>query len=310
MIVFLFRPSPQVSEPSLRAARQCFEAARFNIYVQREQIETKSVDLTWIFTQSLFMAINTVLWTLSYPAIRQEHPKEEVESHLQTALDAIYLASRKWPGVESAFQLYLTLVEACRKAYDRDLAIPYNVRTPPSQINEISKPQLDSSRSFTSSPGSTVSSLYPASIHTTSIDHEVKASNHLSVDSEPVIRYARPLEHNIPSMTTSPYSITSATSQQLVFDPRSYSNPLPAPLHYSISPTATESMLERNMFYGSFDNPYAQLLHAEHFHPGQLDGLNLEQQTELMGNLEANGLGGQLREASPGRSLYSIGYVS
>lgn len=46
--------------------------------MHREQMITGSVDVTWIFTQSLFMAFNTVLWSLSYPEIRREHPIEEV----------------------------------------------------------------------------------------------------------------------------------------------------------------------------------------------------------------------------------------
>jgi hypothetical protein len=55
MVVFLYRPSPQVPRPSLQAAIECFDACKFNIYMTRQQIETKSVDLTWIFTQAIFI---------------------------------------------------------------------------------------------------------------------------------------------------------------------------------------------------------------------------------------------------------------
>ena len=79
MIVFLYRPSPQVPRPSLEAAQKCFDACEFNIYMQREQITKKNVDLTWIFTQSIFMAINTMLWSLSYVEVRHKHKREAVE---------------------------------------------------------------------------------------------------------------------------------------------------------------------------------------------------------------------------------------
>ena len=147
MIVFLFRPSPQVPEPSLKAARHCFEAAQFNVRIQRQQINAKLVDLTWIFTQSLFMAVNTLLWALSYPIIRKEHPRAEVDKDLEIALEAIHLTSLKWPGVESALELYVTFVEACRKACDGDSEASYGIRSP----NQIADGPSSHRKSNTSS---------------------------------------------------------------------------------------------------------------------------------------------------------------
>ncbi|EER40723.1 fungal specific transcription factor [Histoplasma capsulatum H143] len=89
MIVFMFRPSPQIPEPSLEAARRCYDASTFNIKMHKTQVATGSVDLTWVFTQSVFMALNTILWSLSYPSIRQEHTIDEVKSHIAVALDII-----------------------------------------------------------------------------------------------------------------------------------------------------------------------------------------------------------------------------
>jgi hypothetical protein len=145
MIVFLFRPSPQVPRPSLRAAKQCYAACQYNIYMHRQQIKSRSVELTWIFTQSIFMAINTILWTLSYYEIRREHSKEEVTKHLEVALECISLAIERWPGVASALDLYTSLIEACLKIYDKDGDIPIAAGSP-------AESAADGGRSRTSSP--------------------------------------------------------------------------------------------------------------------------------------------------------------
>ena len=117
MIVFLYRPSPQVPEPSEQAAEKCFDASVQNVDIQSYQIANGLVDLTWIFTQTLFMALNTILWSLSYPVIRQKHPINEVKTHLKAALKAIHHTSERWPGVQSALQLYEKLIQGCLRAY-------------------------------------------------------------------------------------------------------------------------------------------------------------------------------------------------
>ena len=142
ILIFLYRSSPQIPEPSQRAASLCFEAAVCNIEVQRRQIQDRSVDLTWIFTQTLFMALNTALWALSYPNVRMENRRAKVEDYLQTAQEGIYLASDRWPGVESALEIYDSLIYACLSAYDST--------------------ERGSSTPATSSPISTPSTVYSA----------------------------------------------------------------------------------------------------------------------------------------------------
>jgi hypothetical protein len=112
--------------------------------MQHNQIARKSVELTWIFTQSLFMAINTILWTLSYYEIRQEHSRDEVEKDLNVAMDCIAKAIERWPGVASAHQLYPHLIDACLRIYEKDGDIPIAVGSPEST--------MDSARSRTTSP--------------------------------------------------------------------------------------------------------------------------------------------------------------
>ncbi|KAI9673548.1 MAG: hypothetical protein M1829_004055 [Trizodia sp. TS-e1964] len=120
MIVFLYRPSPQIPRPSVRAAFKCYDASVFNIHMQNQQMETRSIDLTWVFVSSLCMAINAILWTVSFPDVRQAHSREEVEGHLDTAMASLYKCSERWPGCSSAYQLYQRLRSATLKFYDFD----------------------------------------------------------------------------------------------------------------------------------------------------------------------------------------------
>lgn len=122
MIIMVYRPTPQIPNPSAEAAERCYLAAVFNIGLQKKQVEHKLIDITWIFTQAIFMALNTVLWCLSYREIRNKFSVEEVEHHIREGLQAIAMCADRWPGVISAHQLYENLVSACLKAYDVDKA--------------------------------------------------------------------------------------------------------------------------------------------------------------------------------------------
>lgn len=119
MIVFLCRPSPQVPHRSAQSAWYCYEASEYNIHMQRSQVQSRSVELTWVFTQQIFMAVNAILWSLSYAEVRKVRSKDRVRAHLDTALEAMRLASSRWPGVASAAEMYETLIDACLKIYDR-----------------------------------------------------------------------------------------------------------------------------------------------------------------------------------------------
>jgi hypothetical protein len=118
MIVFLFRPSPQVPKPSVRSAIMCYDASAFNIKAQAKQLETGMVDITWIFLLSLFMAVNTILWTISYPEVRSLHSKRELEEHMEIALEVIDKCRERWPGTAATSHLYSKLAKACLRSYD------------------------------------------------------------------------------------------------------------------------------------------------------------------------------------------------
>lgn len=155
MVVFLYRPSPQVPRPTLEAAIKCYDASVYHIYITRKQIETKSVDVTWIFTQAICMAINTILWSLSYSEVRRLHNREEVEGHLNVALESISLASERWPGVASALGLYHNLIGACMKMYGKDGDVPISAGSPSDSASVASGNIVDGiNRSRTTSPAS------------------------------------------------------------------------------------------------------------------------------------------------------------
>lgn len=153
MVVFIYRPSPQVPRPSLQAAIRCYDACQYNIYMSKRQIDTKIVDVTWIFVQSIFMCINTMLWTLSYQEVRRLHSREEVQGHLSVAMESIRLASDRWPGVASAIELYHNLIAACMEIYNKDGDVPITANSPSDCASVVSSSIVDGiNRSRTTSP--------------------------------------------------------------------------------------------------------------------------------------------------------------
>jgi hypothetical protein len=145
MVAMMFRPTPQIPRPTLRAAQRCYDAVKSNIYMHQAQIQTRNVEMTWIFTQAIFMTINTILWTLSYYEVRAAHSREEVTRHLDIAVHCIKQAIERWPGVASAIELYENLIKACMKIYDKDGDIPIAAGSP-------AESGPDGARSRTTSP--------------------------------------------------------------------------------------------------------------------------------------------------------------
>lgn len=238
MIVFLYRPSPQIPSPSLFAAQQSYSAAIFNIQLQKRQVEAHLIDITWIFTQAIFMALNTVLWCISYPGIRQQHPLEEVQIHIQDALKAIDLCADRWPGVRSAQQLYENLVMGCLKAYEAD-----SKESPASDYLSSATQDATSSGAsqFGNSPASTTNTSYygaqsPQSIHSVhpvQNSHNFKnaATGYIDQSSQQYPSQAQPQSDLLPT-STQPFS-----SQQQ-YMPTTTGASLPnldaSSLHYSL----------------------------------------------------------------------------
>lgn len=294
MIVFLYRPSPQIPRPSLDAARKCFDASVYNVYMQRRQIALRSVDLTWAFAQSLFMALNAILWALSYPEIRREHSKAEVEKDINVAQEAIYLASQRWPGVESALELYDHLVVACLKVYDGFGDAPYitdpaSNKTSPASYSDAVTPPLLASQYSPSIPKSSPNQSQKAPL--------LSAPGYVEYDKGHGSRMSpTPSQHSLESGISS--SFHSDVSQQpslhvsnpypvVPYDPDSSYNSFP--LGLSRQPHVT-SQSSYNQNLGAIGEQYSQYLHAPYVSRQPLLTLNGEQQMELMRNLEMDGI--------------------
>jgi hypothetical protein len=152
MIVTLLRPSPQVPKPSPRAALMCYDAASTNIKGHSNQMATAMVDITWIFVLTLFQAVNTILWSISYPEVREKHSREELEDNINLALDIIIKCRERWPGTAAAFELYSRLATACLRSYDtREVSLPPSSlsATSPASLTDANSPSASEHSSAT-----------------------------------------------------------------------------------------------------------------------------------------------------------------
>ncbi|KAL9613413.1 MAG: hypothetical protein Q9167_002061 [Letrouitia subvulpina] len=319
MIIMLFRPSPEQPEPPLTAARKCFDAAVFNIQMHRKQISTKSVDLTWIFTQSLFMVLNTLLWTLSFPDIRNEHPKEEVEIYLQSAQEGILLASKQWPGVESAMELYSSFILLCLKAYD----LPDEIPCSESSVSEESSSAFSSwnySQRLVSTPPTVASSVDPnaydssgAKILTPPTTSESSQSQQNGSRLLPKTRgnQSAPSNSQLHQPLQASQSI-STLQPPASFDPASIYNPMPSTMptlqpwnstHAAQLQALTNLHHGSEHYLGAISDSYFQDLNAPLFSDLPAQSLDREQQRELMANLETASGMFQVPDRPPGSAI-------
>ncbi|KAK7903242.1 hypothetical protein LTR67_001259 [Exophiala xenobiotica] len=321
MIVFMYRPSPQIPSPSLDAAHKCYAAAIFNIQLQKRQVEANLIDITWIFTQAIFMALNTILWCLSYPGIRQQHPIEEVQLHIQDALKAIELCADRWPGVRSAEQLYENLVLGCLKAYEAD-----KISESPAASDYVSTATQDISSStsqYANSPASTANtSLYgaqsPQSIHSVQIQaggHNFQRPGSGFFDHTKQAYHPQP---DIVTPTSQPQNLGTQYMPSTVprldiqsmhyslpgFDPQNAVNYIPTTSSGS-SPWTSGPMLpgiipgltgSPNMNYDElpylapFGQEYSRYMQQSYPSTFQMQSLSQQQQMELMASLESSQL--------------------
>lgn len=326
MIVFLYRPSPQVPNPSVQAAMRCYDACQYNIYMTMKQIETRSVDMTWIFVQSIFMCINTILWTLSYSEVRKCHNREEVEAHLNVAMDSIRLASERWPGVASAMELYYNLTGACMKTYDKEDDVSITAASPSDTASVVSSSVVDgTTRSRTTSPAA-------ASIPSARTPSD-QASNHLIYQTDQSsnstrfnMNSNRPKGANSFSLSTNNQSASLHThsqpnpqmsytdmSPEVTIDAQmplyglTQTTQMPPPVGdfatlpqwnstYSMPSTEQLNMPAMSLTLPSYNEAYPTSQGynvVDHLNSGwnqdtRGNGLNLEQQMQLMHDLETN----------------------
>lgn len=280
---------------------RAFEASKENIEVQRKQIDAKFVDLTWIFAQSLFMAINTVLWALSYAEIRQAYPRGEVRELLDKALETAFFCSLKWPGVEGAIELYGTLQHTCLKAYDGDpdqsytLASPINRPSPATTASpeplsspmssEFNQSHMSSASGPPSPDGHRVQSLHKGAT-LPHVQHHHSYDAHLGPSDLPPARPSQTQDH-------SAYAFDTST-----FDPATFDNPLPPVFNPHLARSPTHGL------FSPLYQPYTSNMGFGSGHDFVLSGswqasqpmfaLSLQQQAELMDKLEVGRIDGIL----------------
>ena len=157
MIVSVYRPSPQVPKPSARAALRCYEASAHVTALGSQQVTKGAIDITWVFLLTIYMSLNTILWSVSYPEVRKEHAREEVEELINTSLDIVDQCCERWPGASAASQLYSIFAKACLQSYDSNSeqqsgpvfsetqygGPSTNYQTPPSQVDPNSPSASD-----------------------------------------------------------------------------------------------------------------------------------------------------------------------
>ena len=297
MIVFLYRPTPQVPRPSANAARLCFEASIFNIYMQKKQIDMKLVDLTWIFTQSLFMALNAILWALSYPEIRKEYARDKVEQHIHMAQVAISQASERWPGVESALELYDHLIRACLKAYEGNCDTSYvrdptSDKTSPASLQGAVTPPAPPSPFSLGLPGSSPRQDYKAprlSPAGHNLGYDQRRKPRLSPTSSDFSLSDSGLSSSFQNLVTQQAFPLANPYQHASFNPASLYNSFP-PASSSNQPNSVMQH-DYGQYLGSIGEQYSQYIHAPYIPQQPLQMLNQQQQMELMRILENDGLG-------------------
>lgn len=297
MTVMLHRPSPQIPEPSVASAQICFDAASFNIGMHRQQIATKSVDLTWIFTQSLFMALNTVLWSISYAEVREKHLKEELEKLLRTAHEGIRLAAKRWPGVESALALYDQLGAACLKAYDYGNVTFRLARSSSAKPRHGRSPRHHQPPKF---------SAVTSSLSSTHNDHRadrlLPTSYSLQTDRQPIPQAYSSPERSENTLSASSQSDSSQSdiirqpTDTTTFNQSSGYDTFPLNLP-DLRPWALPAQRVPEQYLGFIGDQYLQYFHAPYVHHQPIRRLSQEEQMELMNNLETNGLYGGTQNA-------------
>ena len=304
MIVFLFRPSPQVPKPSVRAAILCYDASAYNIKMQSKQMETAMVDITWIFLLALFMAVNTILWTISFPEVRALHKKEELEEHIDIALDIIVKCRERWPGTAAASRLYSKLAKACLRSYELNES-----SHPPSSLSANS-PSLTDANSPSASEHSSAT--------TGSVTHSQKAYHSppqfgyvfdQMPEQVPTFDYGNSMQPPQPSFRSNSIFVNPSSMQsdrRFSYFPPDFAQPqtLPNawnPMASAVSQSHLPAPAPIPMNNNTMDDPtyfmqpttysFGPHMYAENFDTEMRQGsLSQQQQIELMQSLETEGL--------------------
>ncbi|KAI5805924.1 fungal-specific transcription factor domain-containing protein [Geopyxis carbonaria] len=121
IIIFMYRPSPQVPQPSLEATLTCYKCAVENVYLEKKMFDERAVDLTWVFMHQIYTVTLTIIWAIYNPEIRKRYAKQDLQRHMKTQIKLLMNLDERWPGAEAAADLFKRLAKAALKNYDLDI---------------------------------------------------------------------------------------------------------------------------------------------------------------------------------------------
>lgn len=167
MIIFLYRPSPQIPRPSLEATLLCYDAAVKNVLLEKRMFEEKRGEFTWAYLHQMYTGILAIIWAVYNREIRKLHSRDEVKGHINTQLSLLRALGHFWPGAETAADLFARLAAAALKNYDNDLQDPSVAQPSPVQpfwfgnhawqaANSPTHAHSDSSHSHENSPSPSI----------------------------------------------------------------------------------------------------------------------------------------------------------
>lgn len=263
---------------------------------------TAMVDITWIFVLTLFQAINTILWSTSYPEVREQHRKEELEENIDIALDIIDQCRDRWPGTAAASELYAKLATACLKSYDaRENSTPSLSATSPASLVDANSPSASEHSTATAGSLAYSSTNYHSPPQFGNVFEQVPepvSHNYAMPLPQPSFRsnsiFAAPSSQTdrrfsyFPPDFAQPQSVSNSWNPMVA---ESHSHPVPGPpppiiqqpgigdTSYFMPPTAYA--------YGGSSVMFGEMNYDTDMRQGSL---SQEQQIELMESLETNGL--------------------
>ncbi|KAH8665772.1 fungal-specific transcription factor domain-containing protein [Tricladium varicosporioides] len=301
MRVTLRRPSPQVPKPFPRSAIICYEASAENIRSGSKQMETGMIDITWIFLLTVFQAVNTVLWSISYPEVRALHPKDEVEDNIDIALNIIVNCRERWPGTAAASDLYNKLAKAILRSYDMAFqnSQPPPSSHPPSSLSANSPQSLTDANSPSASEHSSVTTNSHAhSQHAFNspppqfgyvFDQMPEQSNYPMPPPHPAFRtgsiFMSPSSRQDRRFSYFPPEFTQTSSLANAWSPMPENQQIQMP---AVNPTiADPSYMIQSAPYNFGAFAFGEQDYDVHMRQGSL---SQQQQVELMQNLERDGL--------------------
>ena len=231
--------------------------------------------------------------------VRKEHLKEELETLLRTAQEGIYLAAERWPGVESALALYGQLGAACLKAYDcTDNTFRLIGCTSTSPVHR--KPYTIPPHS--QPPNLSVTTTYASSNYDDRHGDQSLTTRYVIQPDHLPIQHA----YSPPALSDNDFfdSGRTDTSRSDTIRQPTFAAPSDQAETYNefhsnlpdLKPWTPPAQPVPEQYLGSIGDQYLQYFHAPYVPHQPIRRLSQEEQTELMNDLEINGIYGRTQE--------------